>query len=91
MASGYITGVVSLIFFVPTIIGSQEDNFLMPVGMLSLLVLSVAVMAYLFFYHPVVMLLDGKREEAMRQFLTTLGTFAAVTVIIFIISLLLSR
>ncbi len=43
--------------------------------MLSLLVLSVAVMAYLFFYQPAVLLAAGKHDQALRLFLSTLAYF----------------
>jgi hypothetical protein len=59
--------------------------------MLSLLVLSVSVMAFLFFYQPVVLLLDGKREEALAFFLRTVGTFAAGTILLALVTALLTH
>jgi len=48
-------------------------------------------MAYLFFYQPVLMLLDGKREEAAKLFLHTLAIFACGTVAVLIISFIVNR
>ncbi|MES2215789.1 MAG: hypothetical protein V4481_00650 [Patescibacteria group bacterium] len=67
-----------------------EDGFLVPVAMLSLLVLSAALMAYIFFYHPVRSYLDGQKKEATDLFFKTLGTFAVITILVFI-SLFLLR
>lgn len=67
-----------------------RDNFMTPVLVLSLLVLSVSVMAFLFFYRPVVLLLDGKRREAVSFFARTVLAFAACVVIVFCATLLIS-
>lgn len=90
-AIAYIIGIVTLASFAPTLFGSQKDNILMPMGMLALLVLSVAVMAYLFFYQPVIMLLDGERTNAVKLFLQTVGVFAIGTGIIFVITFLITQ
>jgi len=68
-----------------------EDNILMPISMLSLFVLSAAIMAYIFLYHPAIMLLDGKRKEAVTLFLHTAAFFAGITLIIFVASIVLFR
>ena len=90
-ALAYIVALVSAIMSTPVIFPDFKDNLFTPMGMLALLVLSVALMAYLFFYQPVIMLLDGKREQAVRFFLRTVGIFAGGTVLIFFISLIVSR
>ena len=58
------------------------ESIFLPMSVLAMLVLSVALMGYLFFYQPVVMLLDGKREEAVQLFLRTVGAFAVATVLV---------
>jgi hypothetical protein len=79
-ASAYIMGVVLLMSrFVD---GAADNTILMPITMLSLLVLSVSVMAFLFFYLPASMLLEGRRQEALAFFTRMLGTFAAITVLL---------
>lgn len=87
LANIYIISLISIAFAVPKFLGEPKDSILFPMGALSVLVFSAALMAYLFFYQPVLMLLDGKREEAIKLFLQTLGVFAGVTGIIFLISL----
>jgi len=48
---------------------------------LSLLTLSVAVMAFLFFYQPLLLFIEGKKKEAVNLFLKTVGIFAVMTAI----------
>lgn len=71
--------------------GSGEDSFIIPIVMLSLLVLSVATMAFLFFFEPLQLFVDGKRAEAATFFLTTLGTFAGFTLVFGMIALVMMR
>ena len=63
---------------------TSGDDFWLPVGMLSLFVLSAAIMACVFLYQPIVMFLDGKRREAISLFWCTVAVFAGVTFIILI-------
>lgn len=84
LAAGYITLVVSLMNWISEIPHKPEDNVFMPITMLALLVLSVAVMAFLFFYQPVLLLLDGKRPEAVKLFLGTLALFAGLVIVFFV-------
>lgn len=76
-AAGYIgLLVLGLSTFVD---GPKEDTLLAPLVMLSLLVLSVALMAVLFFYEPARLFMEGKREEALKFFTKTLLVFAILT------------
>jgi len=59
----------------------KPDTFLAPVVFLSLLTLSVAVMAFLFFYQPVMLFIEGKKKEAVNFFVKTVGIFAILTAI----------
>lgn len=83
----YIVVIVTVLFNLSHITGGEDENMLFPIAGLSLLVLSVAFMAYTFFYQPVVMLLDGKRDEAAKLFIRTLAIFACGTATVFTISL----
>lgn len=56
-----------------------SETILIPIAMLSLLVLSVVVMGYLFVSEPVILCIDWKKEEAMKFFLSTIGVFAVIT------------
>jgi hypothetical protein len=59
--------------------------------MLSLLVLSVATMSYIFFYQPLLLILKGEQNEAGKLFLKTIGIFAAFTVAAFVVMFLLTN
>ena len=89
LASGYIVLVASLMFFGSTFAGGP-DTVLAPIAMLSLLVLSAAVMAYLFLLQPVQMYLDGEKKEAVDFFAKTLAAFAVITAVLFAALLLLA-
>lgn len=86
LAAGYITMLVSFMSLISESLQTQEDNIFMPISMLAMLVLSVAVMAYLFFYDPVLLLLDGKRPEAVTLFLGTIAVFAVLAVSFFLVA-----
>jgi predicted membrane channel-forming protein YqfA (hemolysin III family) len=74
----YIIAIVLGLTYMPTI-QTKMDDFIMPIIMLSLLVLSVSVMAYIFGYQPLVLFLDDKRKEAISLFLETVGIFGGIT------------
>jgi hypothetical protein len=78
LATAYISLVVSAIFSVPET-GLPEDVIILPIVMLSLFVLSVAMMGYFFVYEPVQLMIEGKQKEAIRFFFTTVLTFACTT------------
>ncbi len=81
-ALGYIILLVSSIYSTSYVTGAPEESVLYPMVMLSLLVLSVALMAYLFFYQPMVLILDGEREKAVSFFIRMLSMFALGIVVI---------
>lgn len=62
--------------------GVIQETILLPMGALGVLVFSVALMAYLFFFHPLMMILDGKRHEGVQLFLQTVTIFALMTVVV---------
>ena len=86
-ASAYIALVVSVMNVVTRTQGSKPDSTFAPIMFISLLTLSVAVMAYLFFYQPLQFLIDGKRKEALNLFVKTIGVFGAITVVVSILVL----
>lgn len=57
---------------------------------LSLFVLSAAVMGYLFVYQPLKFFFEGKQQEAVRFFLLTVAFFAGISAVVVATSLLLS-
>ncbi|HWH16035.1 MAG TPA: hypothetical protein VNU25_00345 [Candidatus Paceibacterota bacterium] len=81
-ASSYIGAVVLFLHFIESIRRDTPDTLLDGLGVISLFVFSAAVMAFLFFYQPVLKLLENKRSEAVSYFLQTLGIFGLITVIV---------
>ena len=84
-ASAYIILVVTIMTVVTQPLRNKPDTFFAPITMLSVLTLSVAVMAYLFFYQPLQLLINGKKKEALSLFTKTVGVFAAITAVILIL------
>jgi hypothetical protein len=80
-ASAYILLGVIIMNVVTKPLKDKPDTFFAPVVFLSLLTLSVAVMAFLFFYQPIMLFIDGKRKEAVNFFVKTVGIFAAITIV----------
>ena len=85
-AISYIITLVTSLLIGPRFLGGPEESIFYPMLGLSVFVLSAALMSYLFFYQPVIMLLDGKREEGVKLFLQTIGIFAVGIALLFIAS-----
>lgn len=83
VAAGYIVAVVFLMNHMTANLAVTKGNLLMPIAMLSLFVCSAAFMGFTFFFRPIEIYLGGAKKEAVRLFLTTLGTFAAITALAF--------
>ena len=79
-AAIYIITGVTVMSFVSQTLRNKPDTFFAPIVFLSLLTLSVAVMAYLFFYQPILLLIEHKKKEALDLFARTVGIFAVFTV-----------
>src|SRR4051812_11953568 len=78
-AAAYIGAVALFMNYIESVRHDTPDTILDGMGIISLVVFSVAVMGFLFFYRPAVLLIDGKKKEAVSYFLTTLFTFGAIT------------
>ena len=61
-----------------------DNNILTPIAMLSLFVLSAAVMGYLFVSKPLQLYFDGHKKEAVTFFIKTMATFAVITALVFV-------
>ena len=83
-AEVYITGVASFMFFAEKYMSEEPDTIFAPIFMLSLFVLSAAVMAYIFCLWPLKLYLDEEKEAGVKLFLQTLMSFAAFTIIILV-------
>lgn len=84
-ALAYIILVVAVMTFVTQPLKNKPDTFFAPITALSVLTLSAAVMAFLFFYQPLLLFIDGKKKEAVSLFIRTVGAFAILTSIILIL------
>lgn len=82
VASAYIILVVSVMTFVTEPLRDKPDTLFAPITVLFVLTLSVAVMAFLFFYQPLLLLIDGKKKQALNLFARTVGIFAAITMVV---------
>lgn len=80
-ASAYIILGVLIMTFITRPLSNRPDTLFAPIVFLSLLTLSVAVMAYLFFYQPLVLFIEGKKKDSVSLLTKTIGIFAAITAI----------
>lgn len=83
-AAAYIGAVALFVHYMSSIRHDTPDTLLDSIGFISLFVCSAAIMAFLFFYQPVVKLLEGKKSEAVSYFFKMLGTFAAITIAVLV-------
>ena len=81
LAVSYIIA-VALIMYYGLRQAGPEDTVLVPIAVLSLFVLSAAMMGYLFFYQPVLLYLEGEKQQAVKLFVNTLLAFAGFTAVI---------
>ncbi len=84
-AASYVGAVVVFLNFISSFRHDTPDTLIDSLGFISLLVCSAAVMAFLFFYQPLVLLLEHKKREAVVFFIKTLGTFAAFTLLLLVL------
>lgn len=73
-ASLYIVLIVNVIHAFERF-AEPKDTLLAPITMLSLFVVSAAIMGFLFVYKPLTLYIDGQRQESLSFFLKTHGTF----------------
>ena len=81
-ASVYIGAVVLFLHFIESLRHDTPDTLIDGMGAISLFVFSAAVMAFLFFYQPLLGLIEDKKGEAVSYFLKTLGIFGLITIVV---------
>lgn len=84
MATAYIAIVVIVMSFGSKMM-AKEDSLFAPIAMISLFTLSAAVMAYLFCLQPILLYLDGKKKQAVKLFLQTVGVFGLSTLVLLLL------
>ena len=80
LAVGYIVLVAHVMYYGSKMAGPAEPSVLVPIAILSLFVLSAAVMGYIFLFQPVQMYLDGAKKESVDLFVRTIAAFAVLTI-----------
>lgn len=87
-AALYIVIIVFVAQAVGTALKGHNNNILDPLTMLSLFVLSAAVMGYLFLAEPLRLLVENRKQEALTFFAKVVGFFACFvalyTILLFI-------
>ncbi|MCA9369422.1 hypothetical protein KC721_03920 [Candidatus Woesebacteria bacterium] len=83
-AAVYIFLVVTVMTLVTQPLRDKPDTFFAPITVLFVLTLSVAVMAYLFFYQPLLLFINGKKKQAVDLFVKTVGYFAIFTALVLV-------
>jgi len=78
LAELYILAVVTLITNGEKLFGQTIPNILVPFAMLTLLVVSAAVMAILIFGRPVMMYIDNQKKDALKFLFSTVGALAVI-------------
>ncbi|HEX9608717.1 MAG TPA: hypothetical protein VGA06_00690 [Candidatus Paceibacterota bacterium] len=86
LAALYIV-VIVLIMDTITSVAMPKETIVVPMAVLSLFVLSAAVMGFLFLYEPFSLYFEDKKPEALSFFLKTLGTFACFVALFLVILL----
>jgi hypothetical protein len=84
----YIVFIVSIISSLSSFI-PKEDNIFMPIVMLSLFVLSTAVMGFLFLSEPIQLYMENQKKEAAVFFSKTVGFFACFVILFSILVFLI--
>ena len=83
--AAYIILVVSFMFSLQIFSGEQEDIIIIPIAMLLLFVSSAAITGFLVFGKPIMLYMDGKKNEAILLLEYTIGILFLITIMVFII------
>lgn len=75
-AAVYIAIIVLIMQITSHLLQSQNGTFVIPMTVLSLFVLSAAIMGFLFLSEPLYLLAANKKQEAIAFFFKTVGFFA---------------
>lgn len=85
----YIVIIVLVIQFFGSALKNQVNTIIIPMTMLSLFVLSAAVMGYLFLSEPLYLLMENRKQEAIVFFGKVVGIFACFVVVFTILLFLI--
>ena len=82
----YTSGVAWILFNAQRLLG-KATSFWGPLAVLMLFVVSATIVGTLVLGRPILLYLDGKRNEALRFFGWTVGWLVALTLVIFLVGL----
>jgi hypothetical protein len=82
-AALYIAGVALFMSNTKYIFNGAEDKFQIPLAMLLLFVLSASVVSGLILGKPILLYLDGKKPEAVKMFIYSVGWLFVFAVLAF--------
>jgi hypothetical protein len=88
-AAAYIVIIVFVVDTVTRTLKAQNESIIIPMTVLSLFVLSAAIMGYLFLSEPLYLLTENKKPEAITFFFKTLGIFACFAAVFAILLFLI--
>jgi len=89
-ATAYISLIASAVIYAPNNFEARVVGPIAPILFLSVFVFSAALMGYLFVYQPVQLMIEGKQKEATKFFITTVASFAGITLLLLTAWLLLA-
>lgn len=81
-ATAYVWSIGLLINHIARLHHDTPDNMVGSIAAISLFTFSAAVMAFLFFYRPIMLLIADKKREAIVFFLKTIGVFGTITLLV---------
>lgn len=89
-AALYIVVIVLVVQVVGFALQDQNETIIIPMTMLSLFVLSAAVMGFLFLSEPLYLLAENRKQEAIVFFAKVVGFFACFVAVFTILLFLTS-
>ena len=81
----YVIFVVGAMTYFDKYMEHSSPEFLLPIVVLMLLVLSAAVVGTLIFARPVMIYLDGGKKEGLKLLTYTLGCLVVLTILAFVV------
>ncbi len=80
-AALYIVTIVLAVQYLGSALAGSVETIIIPMTMLSLFVLSAAVMGYLFLSEPLYLLIENKKKEALAWFCKVVGFFTCFLIL----------
>jgi|SRR6185369_7688801 len=87
--AAYIFGIAGLMFYVGQRFFGPEPSFFIPVMVLMLFVISACIVGALVLGKPILLYVEGAKQQAVRLLAVTVGWIVVIVVIIFLSRVLL--